>query len=222
MRVRWRRLWILLLAGALAGLSTVAGLRPAAATTTGPGTFEGTMWMNDFPCAGCPGILSASAAMTLSGVPESGLVYSATWPDPNTLAGTIATNPTAPINLAGSFIHTDNCLISDSLPLGIGSGSGTFTLNGGLLVVNGVVWDNATLTGTMTILERVGGGEAITLFGLTISGGSGPSPVAISFNLNNTIVGEGVGTFIYTGTATCQNALTNQTADVSGTIEQPA
>jgi hypothetical protein len=208
------------LACTLAGGWAAARWDGASATTTGGGSFAGTVdFGSGFPCSTCAGgVLAATAAISLSGVSQGGNAYSAEWPDARSTApGTL------PINLSSNFTYSGTCEVSNGLPAVLGSAGGPFTLSGGLLVLNGSAWDNATLTGTF-LWQQLGPDEAaVSLMGLSISGGPGPSQVAVNLNLNNVVVGEGVVSFASpSGMGTCQNQQTSVTALITGSLAQPA
>jgi hypothetical protein len=216
-RFRFHALVAVMMSGAAAtGMATSAS---ATTTISGTGTIAGTITMA-YPCSGCGGgTMAASAVMSLGGVPESGDAYDAVWPDPRTTpAGTVPTNFSS-----NSVGFTNQCLVTEPVPPLTGPGGAGFTLSGGMLVVNGVVWDNATLTGNLT-WQWIGPTTAqATLTGLTLTGGSGPSVIAVSLNLNNDVVGVGAMTFAWTlpmGNCAVQNP--NQTVMVTATLFQPA
>ena len=211
-----------LVAGALALAGALAGGHPvrATTTTTGGGAVDGTLTI-PYPCSGCGagGSITATATMSLSGVSQSGPAYSAVWPDPRT------TQPgTVPINFTttSGVTVTNECTVTEPVPPLLGGAGAGFTLNGGQLAVNGTVWDNATLTGTITwqwVGPTVG---VVTLTGATITGGSGPGAIAATLNLGNMVVGNGVMTFAWsvpTGNCAVQNP--SQTALIQAAVEQP-
>lgn len=206
----------LVLAGMVAGAAVLLGGKATGATTTGSGSLEGHVTFGSgFPCSTCSGgALSATAAMTLTGVPGSGVSYTAIWPDPTTTrVGTL------PSNFTATFGYTASCLVSDALPPVLGNAGGPFTLDGGMLVLNAGIWDNATLSGTFT-WQQIGGDTVALIFrGLSLTGGVGPSQVAV--NLNNAVIGVGIATFP-TVRGTCLNPQPDPTALIVGTIVQPA
>lgn len=221
-RASWRCRVIVAIAVALVPAAGAA--HPVAATTTGGGTFEGTATLPAYPCGCLNGSFTGTAAITLAGAstvlldgaPEP---YTATWPDPRSPAP-VNTNPTAP-NLSATYGYTDDCLISGDVAPVLGTATGGFTLSGGLLIVGGTVWDNATLTGSFT-WTRVGAVVDIFFVGLTLTGMSPTGTVAVNLSLNNTLLGQGVAGFVYTGPGTCTNQATNQTAQVVGGVFEPA
>lgn len=212
-----RRVYVLL-AGALAITAVLAGeARAGATTTTGGGVIQGTV-TEPYPCACTGGTITATAALSLSGVPESGDAYSAIWPDPRT------TSPgTVPINLTGGVSYTNQCSVAEPVPPLLGGGSASITISGGLLVVNGTVWDNATFTGALAWQWEGPTTAVATLTGATVTGGAGPGVIAVTLNLNNMVVGQGAMTFTWSppmGNCIVQNP--NQTALVQAALEQPA
>ena len=97
-------------------------------------------------------------AVSLSGVPQSGLAYSATWPDPRTTpAGRV------PLNFTTSLSYSNLCLVVAPVPPTGGSAGGNFTLSGNL----SWQWVGPTTA-------------VITLTGVSVTGGSGPSLVAVT------------------------------------------
>lgn len=209
-----------LVAGALAVAAALADGHPIDATTTGGGALDGTLTI-PYPCSGCGagGSITATAAMSLSGVSQSGSAYSAVWPDPRTTPpGTVPINFTTPSGVT----VTDQCIVTAPVPPILGGGGAGFTLSGGLLVINGTVWDNATLTGNLTWQWDGPTTAEVILTGLAITGGPGPSLVAVSLNLDNMIIGLGAMTFTWRlpmGNCAVQNP--NQTALIQAAVEQP-
>jgi hypothetical protein len=219
MRVRRRLFHLLvgcLVASAAAGLDIPAVT--ATTTTTGSGSLQGTATFGSgFPCSGCSGgVLSAAAAMSLSGAPQAGIVYTASWPDPRTSPlGSI------PINLTANFAYSGTCEASDSLPAVLGNAGGSFTVSGGQLELNGTLWDNATLTGTFNWQQLGPTTAAVTMYGLSITGGAGPSQIAL--NLDNSVIGVGVVSLAWmSGPGTCQNQQQPSAAAlITGSVVQP-
>jgi hypothetical protein len=210
-----------LVAGVLVFTAVLAGGRSAraATTTTGGGAFEGTMTMA-YPCSTCgTGTITATAAMSLIGVSQGGSAYTATWPDPRTTPpGTVPTNFTS-----NGMTVTNECIVTAPVPPLLGGGGAGFTLSGGLLVINGAAWDNATLTGTITWQWDGPTVGVVTLTGATITGGSGPGVIAVTLDLDNMVVGNGVMAFTWNvpmGNCAVQNA--SQTALIQAAVEQPA
>jgi hypothetical protein len=208
----------LLLASMIAAAMVLGAGGAAIATTTGGGSLAGTLTFGSgYPCSGCTGgAISATVVASLSGLPQSGLAYTATWPDPRT-------PPPGAGNFQAGFVYTNQCDVTEPVPPLRGFGSGSFTLSGGLLVVNGTAYDNATLSGNFSWQWQGGTTMAITLTGLNITGGSGPSPVAVSLSLDNLVVGAGAMSFAWTnGPGNCAVQNTWQTAEVVASFVQPA
>lgn len=215
-RPRWR----LVAAAVLVAASVLAcWSHPAAASTTGVGTFSGSVSLPAFPCTNCiAGTFAGTATLSLSGTATTSqsngvpVAYTAVW------ASNTTTNATA------GFSFNEICPNTSPLPPYpgppvTGTASGTFYLTGGSLSLNGGPLMSADLNGHLEWL-REGTAVRLLLSTLVITAPSGGSTVAV--NLNDLLQGESPTGFVWTnGPGTCAVPQTNQTAVIQGIDLQP-
>lgn len=214
--MRFRQLMGCLFGVALLPLAPVQEV--VAATTTGTGTFAGTVTLIEFPCS-CPsggGSFAGQVGLALAGLSITGVPYVAAWSPPVPPA----TNATA------SFGYEEDCITQpNGTPPLIGSAGGTFSVTGGSAIVGTQQLNPATLTGNIN-WSRDGTLASIQFTNLVITAGSGNSTVAV--NLANSLAGiatgQGGSGFVWTnGPGVCGGVpQANQTAEITGVALQPA
>lgn len=203
-------------------LCAVAAIAPsvprlAEASTTGIGSFSGTVAMSGYPCPSpnCPGgSFTGTAGLTLSGFGTASLggagpaPYTAAWPS-------ALGNLTIP-----SFTYATSCGIS---PAGVpplqGSGGGLFSLTGGTLILGGGTISNVTLAG-MSAWQWTATALVVTLSDLTITTDAG----TVAVNLTNQVLtGRSASGFVWTSLpGTCGGVPQPENALVAGVAVQPA
>ncbi len=212
--MRRRSAVVVAMAGLVLGVQAALAV-PARATISGGGTIEGIVDLPTYPCpsGACGGSFSGSLVATVTGTTTTGAAFVAEWPDPSTTpVGTV------PTNMAANFRYGANC----TPPIGVtpsltGGGSGTFTVSGGLLSVNGVVTShNATLTGDMTF-QQVATAVPITFDGDVVT--DGVSTIATS--LSPPLIGAGTLGFLPSAFVSCPTVI-SVTATVAGVAVQGA
>jgi len=180
----------------------IGAARIAGATTTGGGSFSGTVTLPQFPCGNCNGgAFAGTGTISMTGLTMSLAPYAATWLDAPLTAG---------------FGYNEACLggqPSGTVPL-VGTAAGSFSLTGGTVRVGLQTLTNATLSGSFAY-HRVAAAVAMTLQNLVITNSAGTTVVA---NLINPLVGESAGAISWTnGPGECPGTYQSpQTASIKG------
>ncbi|HZS16202.1 MAG TPA: hypothetical protein VFC09_16555 [Candidatus Dormibacteraeota bacterium] len=202
------------MAGLVLGMQAALAV-PARATISGGGTIAGVVDLPTYPCpsGACGGSFSGSLVATVTGTTTTGAVFVAEWPDPSTTpVGTV------PINMSAAFGYGADC----TPPVGVapsltGGGSGTFTVTGGLLTVNGLVTShNATLSGDVSF-EQVATAVPITFDGDVVTNGAS----TIATSLSPPLIGAGTLGFVPSAFVACPTVI-SVTATVAGVAAQGA
>lgn len=181
---------------------------PAATVVTAPGIqgFQLTGTVGYFPCVvpTCAGTLSGVGAASVTGTSTSGSPFSGVWPDP--------TLPPPASNTTGTMSNIlDVCLVSLPVPSLTGSGQGTFSLTGGLLVYQGQESHSATLSGSFSEVRGVAG-MVVTVSGATVTNSAG---LVIAYQAN-LVSGAGGGSYTTTsGVGLCNAPLVQPTVQIT-------
>jgi hypothetical protein len=186
--------------------------RPVRALAPGIHGFAVTATVENYPCVipYCSGTLAGTGAAVVTGLSTTSQPFAATWPNPK--------QPLATSNTTGSlFDLVDSCPVGSLAPSPGGSGSGSFTLSGGLLVYQGQALSGATLSGSFS-WQRVADDLVITVSGATVTAPNG-TVVAFQETLAD---GAGDGAWAVTsGVGACGAPLTNPTVRISANYLAP-
>jgi len=185
---------------------------PAQAIAPGIQGLDLTATVEDFPCIipYCSGTLGGTGTAVVMGLSTTSQPFVATWPNPR--AAQL-------VNTSGTlFDISDFCPVGGLVPSPGGSGSGSFTLSGGLLVYQGAQQNGATFTGNFS-WQRNGPDLLITVSSATVTAPNGTT-VAFQAGL---LEGVGSGAWVVGGTAqpTCGAPATNATIRIAANYLAP-
>ncbi len=187
---------------ALGTAAAALTVTPASASVTGGGGFDGTAYLEAFPCGApsCAATLSGSFVGVFAGTDSAGNPWTVTFPDP--------TLPVPASNLTADFDYSESCPVGAT-----GQAAGTFTITGGEVNDGGVITHDGSIGGSFG-WTRAAVGAAILLNGETVFGNAKTLGA-------QALPGAAVAAFVPEGTALC-SSLTTLTVVIAGSALQPA